>query len=175
MDKRGWLVAALAALVVVLAGAVMYLSGRMGAEGDTPSATNAAAAPAASDSSTGGKDPLPTPSIEAAQPMAPPVPAAPPQDPHTIPAAFHGEWNAQLEHCGTGLNDSAMRIEPRVMRFYESRGDVIRVTRNGERSVSVEANFQGEGETWTETVRLTLSPEDGRLTTGEDAPRLRCG
>ncbi|MDQ4087900.1 MAG: hypothetical protein M3177_07830 [Pseudomonadota bacterium] len=181
MEARGRLIAALVALVVVLTGAVMFLMGRMsageGTRAETASPTiNAAAPPAAvqGDSSTGSKDPVAAPTPAPAAAAADPAPPPPAEEPGIIPATFHGEWNRELAHCGTGLNDSALRIEPRAMRFYESRGDVIRVRRTGERSVSVEASFQGEGESWTETVRLTLSPRSDQLSVGQDRMRRRC-
>lgn len=176
MERRNRLIVALAALVVLLSGALMFLLGRMSASGGAPVAEKPAqvdnsAIPAA-DSSTGGKALLPAPAA-AAPPATPYAPAAA-EKAGLIPAAFHGEWNRELEHCGTGLNDSALRIEPRSMHFYESRGDVTRITRTGDRTVAIEASFQGEGETWSETVQLTLSPDGEQLTTGTDQPRRRC-
>ena len=176
MDRKTALIMVLAALVVVLAATVMFLAGRSNGaeEGRTaepatapPADRPAAAAPGAADSSTGA-----APAAPLAAPAPDPAPAA--EDPRTIPAAFHGEWNARPEHCGTGLNDSALKIEPGVMRFYESRGDVTRVTRTGPRSVKVEARFEGEGETWNETVEMNLSEDGATLTTGVDQARRRC-
>jgi hypothetical protein len=173
VDRRSRLVVALAALVVLLTGALMFLLGRMSASDGATSQANSAeatapAAPAAgptADSSTGARTPLPPPR---------PAPSPSAEEPGTIPTAFQGEWNRQLDHCGTGLNDSALSIEPGAMRFYESRGEVTRVTRTGERELSVEADFRGEGETWRETVRLTLSADGEQLTVGSDEPRRRC-
>ena len=175
MDRRTRLIVALAALAVLLTGALMFLLGRMSATGGAPAAANTVEAPnsaalapgAAADSSTGGKARL-------APPAPPPASPAAAEQTDIIPTTFQGEWNRRLDHCGTGLNDSALRVEPRVMRFYESRGDVRRVARTGERAASIEADFEGEGETWSETVQLTLSADGEQLTTGSDEPRRRC-
>ena len=90
-----------------------------------------------------------------------------------IPVNFRGEWNARLEDCGTGRNDSRLVIDARTIRFYESRGEVTSVTRDGPRAISVEARYRGEGETRDRTTRMTLSGDSRRLTVG-GLTRLRC-
>lgn len=53
------------------------------------------------------------------------APAPVPRDVQfTMPAAFQGEWNENREHCGTGLNDSRLRITATTVLFYESGGPV---------------------------------------------------
>ncbi|QAY75224.1 hypothetical protein [Sphingosinicella sp. BN140058] len=90
-----------------------------------------------------------------------------------IPERFAGEWNVNLAHCGTDLNDSRVRIEPRRIRFYESVGEVTKVTARSADDVTVSARFAGEGETWTASHRMILSPSGADLTI-DDVTRHRC-
>lgn len=90
-----------------------------------------------------------------------------------IPAAFVGEWNEKLEDCGTGMNDSRLRIEPRRISFYESDAEVVRIELHGARAVTVEASLAGEGETWTDKFRLVLSRSGDDLTIA-GTTRRRC-
>jgi hypothetical protein len=59
------------------------------------------------------------------------------------------------------------------VRFYESRGEVTAVTRQGPRAISVEARYRGEGQTWNRTTRMTLSRSGDELTI-DGATRQRC-
>lgn len=93
-----------------------------------------------------------------------------------IPARFHGEWNSDISACGkpslTRLIVSADRLA-----FYESSGSVRAVDREGERVISVASTYQGEGETWQATRRLSLSPDGDSLTvsgSGATLTRQRC-
>ena len=95
----------------------------------------------------------------------------------TIPARFHGEWNADLSACGTGSNESRLRISSNAIRFYESTGAVRAVAVESERVITVTAEYQGEGDTWRDTRRLALSEGGDRLTVtsqGSDFVRQRC-
>lgn len=90
-----------------------------------------------------------------------------------IPKPFQGEWNTDLAACGTGLNDSRLRITASEMQFYESTGKVTKVKSEGPRVISVTSSFSGEGEKWTNTEKLTLSPSGAELTIDGFA-RQRC-
>lgn len=113
----------------------------------------------------GPEAPLPTP---AASP-----PAGPAADARTIPARFRGEWNRVPADCGTGNNDSRLRIEAKRLRFHESSGDVLAVHGEG-RTITVRARYTGEGETWEDARSFTLS-EDGRTLSADGIERTRCG
>ncbi len=91
----------------------------------------------------------------------------------TIPAAFHGEWNADLGACGTGASETRLRISADRVRFYESSGAVRRVEVLNPRVIDVTAEYQGEGDTWRDERRFTLS-EDGNSLTVSDLVRYRC-
>lgn len=109
----------------------------------------------------GPEAPLPTP---VASPIATPA--------NTIPAVFHGEWNRLVADCGTGRNDSQLRIEARQLRFYESSGAVLSVREEG-RTIVVRARYAGEGQTWEAERRFTLSA-DGETLSADGLKRLRC-
>lgn len=110
------------------------------------------------------------------EPAAPsPTPAASPSAGlavATIPARFRGEWNRVAADCGTGRNDSRLRIEPERLRFYESSGEVVSVREDG-RTVTVRARFTGEGETWEADRSFTLSA-DGDTLISDGTKRTRC-
>ena len=94
-----------------------------------------------------------------------------------IPARFHGEWNADLSACGTGLSETRLRIDAARLTFYESIGMVRRVEIESEQVVDVTAEYRGEGETWTDERRLSLSPDGDSLTItgqGSTLTRSRC-
>jgi hypothetical protein len=90
-----------------------------------------------------------------------------------IPAPFLGEWNEVPGDCGTAMNDSRLRVEPRRVRFYESDGEVQSVTRHNARAITVSLSLSGEGETWTDSHRLVLSRSGEQLTSG-GLTRQRC-
>lgn len=81
-----------------------------------------------------------------------------------IPANFTGEWNEDLATCGSALNDSKLVISPDQLSFYESDGFVKSVRLNNPRSVTVSANYTGEGQNWTKTITLNLSRSERELT-----------
>lgn len=106
------------------------------------------------------------------------APPAPRDVQFTMPPGFQGEWNEKLEHCGTGLNDSRLRITATTVRFYESGGPVKAVVRRGSFEIMFIAELSGEGQSWLAAHRLILS-SDGRYVTapgeaGPDPVRYRC-
>lgn len=95
-----------------------------------------------------------------------------------IPAAFRGEWNARLADCGSGRNDSRLRIMAQRLRFYESEGPVTRVEVPQPSEIVVTVRLAGEGQEHLSTRRLRLSADGSQLQdVSEGAPglvRLRC-
>ncbi len=94
-----------------------------------------------------------------------------------IPARFHGEWNQELSACGTGASDTRLRIGADELRFYESTGEVREVEIESDRVIEVTAAYRGEGQTWTNERRLSLSPDGDTLTVtgdGSTMTRSRC-
>lgn len=119
----------------------------------------------------------------AERPMAPgpeaplPVPglspsATPAAETDMIPAAFRGEWNRVAADCGTSRNDSRLRIDAKRIRFHESSGDVLAVRGEGA-AIAVRARYSGEGETWEDERRFTLSA-DGKMLSADGMDRVRC-
>jgi len=95
-----------------------------------------------------------------------------------VPAAFRGEWNARLADCGSGRNDSRLRIMAQRLRFYESEGPVTRVEVPQPSDIVVTVRLAGEGQEHLSTRRLRLSADGSQLQdVSEGAPglvRLRC-
>lgn len=95
-----------------------------------------------------------------------------------IPARFHGQWNGDRTACGTGASETRLRVDGDSLRFYESVGNVRRVEVEGERVIIVTAEYRGEGQTWQNERRLSLSADGNSLTVTGDGSRLvryRCG
>lgn len=69
-------------------------------------------------------------------------------DERVIPAAFQGEWNERVEDCGTGNNDSRLRISASEVRFYESGGRVRGAFLHGPYELIIVLDMSGEGQTW---------------------------
>lgn len=109
---------------------------------------------------------------------AAPAAAAPAQVLQEIPPAFRGEWNARLADCGSGRNDSRLRITARRLRFHESEGPVTRVELPQPSDIVVTVRLAGEGQEHLSTRRLRLSSDGSRLQdVSEGTPglvRLRC-
>ena len=94
-----------------------------------------------------------------------------------IPSRFQGEWNQDPSACGTGASDTRLRIGAEELRFYESAGDVSEVEVVNDRVIDVTASYSGEGQSWTNKRRLTLSEDGGTLTVSGDGAtmtRTRC-
>ncbi len=102
----------------------------------------------------------------------------PPDVQFTMPAEFQGEWNANPQHCGTGFNDSRLRIAATTLRFYESGGPVKAVVRRGSFEVIVVVELSGEGQSWLASHRFVLSSDGSYINSpGDDRSnfiRYRC-
>ncbi|WP_166038793.1 hypothetical protein [Sphingosinicella sp. YJ22] len=101
--------------------------------------------------------------------------SAPAEASTTIPARFHGRWDASREACGRASSGLRLTVAASSLRFYESVGEVTAVREMGS-SVAVDLRTTGEGETRTETRTLRLGG-DGRLVVesgGTSATRVRC-
>src|SRR5688572_13688435 len=76
-----------------------------------------------------GRAPEPTAATPPPEPAVIPAPAPmPPPAPVpglAIPARFQGEWNRVLADCGTGNNDTRLRLDAGKVTFHESSGPVV--------------------------------------------------
>ncbi len=100
----------------------------------------------------------------------------PPATGKTIPAALLGVYDASLEACGRA-SDGRLTVSATELRFHESIGTVRRVTATGADSVAVEADYQGEGESWRSLRELKLGDGGATLTVSGDGSRferVRC-
>lgn len=90
----------------------------------------------------------------------------------TVPVAFRGEWNATLKDCGTGNNDSRLRITATTLRFYEGAGAVRAAFTQGPFEVLIVADMSGEGTTWLASHQFTLAGDGSYLSTWVDGARF---
>lgn len=72
-----------------------------------------------------------------------------------VPDRFQGEWNIRLGHCGTALNDSAIKISRSRIKFHESSGDISAAVVRGHQLALI-STVSGEGE-------MSLVTSDYRL------------
>ena len=97
-------------------------------------------------------------------------------DERVIPEAWIGEWNSNLEDCGTGNNDSRLRIEPNRVLFYEGGGMVRGAFLHGPFEIVIVLDMSGEGQTWIAAHHLVMSANGQYIRTDGDEPlvRYRC-
>ena len=81
-----------------------------------------------------------------------------------IPRPFWGEYNEKIEDCGTGNNDSRLRISWDRIRFYETTGELQELLRLPDGSLLVVTKHVGEGQTWMNVYKLSLSSNGAILT-----------
>lgn len=153
-----WLIGVLIGVILLLFAALMYSLGQNVAPVPEPSATP-----------TKRPRPIPTPS-ESPQPL--PSPSAT-LAPGIIPTAFQGHWNLDAAQCGEGADESRLRVGPQRLRFYESVGEVRGLRVKSDREIVVQLAYSGEGDTWLQSNRMTLSP-DGKKLTIDGFVRERC-
>lgn len=94
----------------------------------------------------------------------------------SIPAAFHGVYDASAQACGRP-GDGRLTVMARELRFHESIGSVRAVTSRSAGLIRVEADYQGEGEKWRNSHELRLSGDGAKLTVsgeGMSFDRVRC-
>lgn len=110
-------------------------------------------------------------------PAPSPVPPAPrPARQDAIPAAFHGVYDGSLEACGRP-SDGRLTVSAGELRFHESIGAVRSVESAPSGTIRVEADYQGEGESWRSSRDLHLSGDGAALTISGDGTgmaRVRC-
>ncbi len=93
-----------------------------------------------------------------------------------IPAIFHGRYDESRAACDRP-SDYRLVVTPSELRFHESIGKVRRVSIEGPRIVHVVADYQGEGESWSNSRELRLSHDDATIMISGDGTgltRVRC-
>lgn len=81
-----------------------------------------------------------------------------------VPSRFLGEWNSNPKDCGTGLNDSRLRISKDRVRFYESGGPIRAVVTEGEFGLALITELSGEGKRWLTYHHFRLSADHSYMT-----------
>jgi hypothetical protein len=77
-----------------------------------------------------------------------------------VPRQFQGVWAADLKSC-PNPEDDLLRISADKIDFYERTGKVVTVRVRDKWTVELDLDMTGEGDSWRETLKLTLS-EDRR-------------
>lgn len=88
-----------------------------------------------------------------------------------IPDAFRGRWSVGAD-CGE-TSDQAIVVGRDVVSFSESAGTATYILRAGPREVSLELAMIGKGETWSDTMTLTLTPDDHLRRADPDGTQVR--
>ncbi|NVD45547.1 hypothetical protein [Qipengyuania atrilutea] len=88
-----------------------------------------------------------------------------------IPERFRGVWDYGEGDC---MASSELRLDigQREIEFYESVGEIRSLSQGEDGSIVLGLAMSGEGETWEQQTRLSLS-EDGERLTIEDAQNPR--
>ncbi len=69
--------------------------------------------------------------------------------------SYVGVWARSGSHCQAEGDTVPMEIEVSSILFYESRCDLEAIVQHGE-SWTAQAACSGEGETWNESIRMTV-------------------
>ena len=109
-------------------------------------------------------------------PTAPPAPEAAAPEPAppavaAIPEPFHGVYDSSPEACGRP-SDGRLTVSALELRFHESIGTVRSVVSAPSGATRVEADYQGEGESWRSYRELRLSDGGESLTISGDGTRM---
>jgi hypothetical protein len=146
------------AAVLLLAGCQQAAQEPATAENEAVPPANAPTAPAATNAITNGQ--------------------APAAESNRIPAAFHGVYDRDAAACASAGSEERLEVTPVGLHFHESIGEIRAVSAEGDRAISAEADFQGEGESWRNRLRLSLAANGDALTVtqpdGASLTRIRC-
>lgn len=93
-----------------------------------------------------------------------------------LPAAFLGVWDVNPKCPST--SDTKLTVSATELTFFESGGTIRKVTVKSADEAIVEADFSGEGDTWSRAMPLKLGEGGKTLTTDEGTDkavtRSRC-
>lgn len=75
-----------------------------------------------------------------------------------IPAAIQGRWALEAGDCAAraGTDLTALVIDAKTLRFFESAGDLARVRERSANRIVADYKFSGEGEQWDRLMLLAL-------------------
>ncbi|HEY0043005.1 MAG TPA: hypothetical protein VGB62_00515 [Allosphingosinicella sp.] len=118
--------------------------------------------------------PAPKPPAEPAEAVE--IPEVKPVSTATLPEDYRGVWEETPADCAAP-SEYRLEVTAGTLQFLESIGTVTAVTEMGDDAVSVGADYEGEGETWSEIRELRLSDGGNSLTVTGDGTmvtRVRC-
>lgn len=80
---------------------------------------------------------------------------------NAIPPALRGRWGLVPKDCTTLHGDAKGLLEISATRltFYESRGDLTKISEQEPTRIKADFAFSGEGQTWSSS--FTLAVQDG--------------
>jgi hypothetical protein len=86
-----------------------------------------------------------------------------------IPAAIQGRWALKAADCAAkrGTDLTALVIDAKTLRFFESAGDLARVRERSANRVVADFKFSGEGEEWDRLMLLVVE-DDGKTLVRRD-------
>jgi hypothetical protein len=97
--------------------------------------------------------------------------AAMPAAPGTlaIPAAFRGRWGMNPADCTSTKGDAKglITIGDKTIKFFESKGTLIKVVLNAPENFTGTFAFTGEGQSWTNSQNLKLTNSSNTLIRSE--------
>ena len=75
-----------------------------------------------------------------------------------IPPSFVGRWGMTKADCDPDSMavKGLLTITPDALKFWESKGRVQRIVHHSPYDISLDLDLTGEGQSWTNTTRLTL-------------------
>jgi hypothetical protein len=91
------------------------------------------------------------------------VPAADTAAAKDIPQAMQGRWGLVAADCTSTKGDAEglLEIDANALRFYESRGTLGEVDQRSDDTITAEFAFEGEGQTWSRDMTLSVK-DDGK-------------
>ena len=94
-----------------------------------------------------------------------------------IPGKFHGFYDRDRAACASAGSEERLQVSAESLHFHESIGQVRGISPEDDGAILVEADFQGEGESWRNILRLSLGA-GGTLTVtqadGSSLTRIPC-
>ena len=96
----------------------------------------------------------------------------------TVPEHFRGTWASSVKDCDAIGAESKLTIGETGIDFYESRGRILAIATEGTNELGLLMELTGEGKTWLDARKFTLSQDGQTLTydTGGEhtVVRMRC-
>jgi len=94
-----------------------------------------------------------------------------------IPDEFHGVYDRDGAACTSAGSEERLQVSAESLRFHESIGEVRNIRQMDDGTLLVEGDFQGEGEAWSNLLRLKLGAGGTLVVTqsdGSSLTRIRC-